>query len=189
MFATDVKVKRTCKDHHKHDYTISGFHFFLEHLRDFCGAKHFCLRSKTILCWEAIQVWWQVFQWISPECCERRRDNWWIYSITVYRGYVILECSSTSDNWIQLWKDGEETGTVNDNFVASYDLFIVKNTFNGTTDIILEILLQVWLFSHIFCYPADMVQVIAIILHRALCNFCPILLFGGCILVFYSLTP
>lgn len=56
---------------------------------------------------------------------------------------MILECSSASDNWIQLWKDGEETGTVNDNFVASYDLFIVKNTFNGTTDIILEILLQV----------------------------------------------
>ena len=56
---------------------------------------------------------------------------------------MILECSSASSNWIQLWKDGEETVTVNDNFVASYDLFMVKNTFNRTTDIILEILVQV----------------------------------------------
>ena len=51
---------------------------------------------------------------------------------------MILECSSDS------WKDGEETGTVNCNFVVSYDIFMVKNAFYGAIDIYLK-----------FCFKCD----------------------------------
>lgn len=51
---------------------------------------------------------------------------------------MIFECFSDS------WKDGEEIGMVNCNFVVLYDIFMVKNVFYGVIDIYLK-----------FCFKCD----------------------------------